>query len=84
MSISTLTVTSIVTRIITGTMPLSSGWEVFCMGREAMSETTSVTTSSLGCISLICRLPISLMATIMKAYRISVRITDINIKNHRD
>ena len=50
----------------TGITPLSRGCEVFCIGSEAMSLITSVTTSSLGCISLIWRLPISLIAVIMK------------------
>lgn len=63
----------------TGMIPESKGWEVFDIGIAAMSDTISVTTSSLGCKSLICRLPISLMASITNAYKSRVLIIEIII-----
>lgn len=53
------------------------------MGKEAMFDIISVATSSLGCISLICLLPIILMAKITNTYNIIVLIIEINIISPR-
>ena len=74
-----LTVSSSETSTNTGTTPLKSGCAVFCMGSEAISEIIMVTTSSLGCMSLIWRFPIRRMARMTKTYKMTVRITAINI-----
>lgn len=63
----------------TGIMPESNGCEVFDIGIAAISDTIRVTTSSLGCISLICLLPISRIARITNAYKSRVLIIEIII-----
>lgn len=60
-------------------MPESNGCEVFDIGIAAISDTIRVTTSSLGCISLICLLPISRIARITNAYKSRVLIIEIII-----
>ena len=62
-----------------GSTPFSSGRPFSCIGTEARSDSSSVTTSSDGCSSPICRLPISRIATISRKYRITVRMTEMHI-----
>ena len=62
-----------------GNYARSNGCEVFDIGIAAISDTIRVTTSSLGCISLICLLPISRIARITNAYKSRVLIIEIII-----
>lgn len=78
-SIIILAIISQAIRTSTGIMPESNGCEVFDIGIAAMSDTIKVTTSSLGCISLICLLPISRIARITNAYKSRVLIIEIII-----
>ena len=56
-----------------GTTPLSRGMPKSCMGTDARSEISSVSTSSIGSSSPICRLPLRRSPTISSRYRITVR-----------
>ena len=56
-----------------GTTPLSSGSPKSCMGTDARSEISSVSTSSMGSSSPICRLPLSRRPAISSRYRMMVR-----------
>ena len=65
LSISPESSSSSATSTTMGIRPLSSGMPLSCMGTAARSEMSSVTTSSTGCSSPSCRLPMIRMAAIM-------------------
>ena len=73
-SIKTESKISSTTRTKMEQIPFKMGWLLSCKGMAAISEITNVTTSSFGCISPICRLPISLMPKVSIIYNISVLI----------
>ena len=56
-----------------GTTPLSRGMPKSCIGTDARSEISSVSTSSMGSSSPICRLPLSRRPAISSRYRMTVR-----------
>ena len=62
-----------------GMSPLKSGWPLSCIGITARSEMSSVTTNSLVCSWLICRLPITRTAKIIVKYKMIVRTNEINM-----
>ena len=57
---------SSITSIKIATTPFNMGCDVSCRGIAAISEISSVTTNSFGCISPICRLPMSRIPRVTK------------------
>ena len=70
---------SLITSTVIGTSPLNSGFDVFSSAIDAMSDKSIVTTSSLVCRSLICRLPINRTEASITRYKSAVLIIAINI-----
>ena len=65
-----------------GNSPLTIGIPKSCMGTAARSEIISVSTSSLGSSSPICRFPISRRPTMRIKYKITVRKNAVVIVPH--
>ena len=66
-----------------GITPESRGMPMSCMGTEARSAISILTTNSDGSISPSCRLPIRRMTTTRIRYSKIARRNEINIHNHR-
>ena len=56
-----------------GMTPFTSGMPKSCMGTEARSDSSIVSTSSIGSSSPICRLPVSRSPTMSSRYKMAVR-----------
>ena len=72
-------ITSATIKVSTGIIPVKSGISIACIGTDAKSEIIIATTSSDGCNSPSCLLPIIRIAAITIPYKIKVLTTSISI-----
>ena len=84
LSTTTELITSSATRSRTATMELPSGSALSCIGIAAISERSMVITSSVGCNSPSCLLPMMRIHMIISTYKISARtnVTSIFITDN--